>query len=357
MLATPAFVITFVLALGLSLALTPLMSRLGRRFGVVTRAEGRRQNEGDRRRISKLGGGAIFLSFTIAALAAQFLAVPHSDPNEVTRLAGLLIGGAVIYLAGLIDDVIELKPLALFAAQVIAALVAIHSLIFIEYFNNPLTGQQTPPWPFFVTVLLTLGWLIGMTNTVNFLDGSDGLAGGVVFIAAVMLFVNSAFELNPPQTSVALLPLALMGAALGFLVYNFYPARIFSGGGAYFMGYTLGCLAIIGGAKMATVLMIMGLPVLDAVWQAINRTLRGRSPFHGDRGHLHLRLLDYGFTQSQIAIGYYAFCAFFGILTLSIESRFFKLASLLIMGGIVVAGFAILISRARNRLKQPDADV
>ena len=164
----------------------------------------------------------------------------------------------------------------------------------------------------------------------------------LVFIAAAVLFINSAFVLDPPQTSVSLLPLALMGSTLGFLLFNFYPARIFAGGGAYLLGYIIGCLSIIGGAKMATVLMVMALPIMDSAWQIINRLIAGHSPFKGDRGHIHHRLMDLGFSQRQIVLGYYAFCAFFGTLTLILESRSFKLISLLIMLLIIAAGFVVV---------------
>ena len=129
-----------------------------------------------------------------------------------------------------------------------------------------------------MTVALSFFWLVGMMNTMNWLDGADGLAGGVTFIAGATLFINSAFRVEPAQTSVSLLHLALMGAALGFVIYNFFPARIIMGGGATFLGYTLGALAIIGGAKMATILLVMGLPLLDSVWQVVNRRAAGTQP-------------------------------------------------------------------------------
>jgi UDP-GlcNAc:undecaprenyl-phosphate GlcNAc-1-phosphate transferase len=114
------------------------------------------------------------------------------------------------------------------------------------------------------------------------------------------------------------------------------------GGGATFLGYTLGALAIIGGAKMATILLVMGLPLLDSVWQVVTRIRQGRSPFVGDRGHLHFRLIDMGVSQRQIVIGYYIFCAFFGFLTLVTASRLFKFIALGVMGLIVIAGFLYL---------------
>lgn len=348
-----AFVITFSLALSLAIATSPLMIRVGQRLGIVTQPGGRRSHPGDLARLSRLGGGVLFISFTLTVLLAQLLDVPRFDAEEPLRLTGLLLGAAVMFVAGMLDDRYELRAHWLFLAQFLAAGIAIHHHIFIEGFNNPLTGAQTPAWPFLVTVGLTLLWIVGMTNTVNFLDGLDGLSHGVVFIAACVLFLNSAVVLEPPQLSVSLLPLALMGATLGFLIFNFYPARIFAGGGACLLGYLIACLSIIGGAKMATVLMVMALPILDAIWQMFNRLRTGRSPFRGDRGHAHHRLLDLGFSQRQIVLGYYLFCTGFGTLTLLLESRAFKLVSLLLLFAIIACGLALLFWMGRDRTQQP----
>ncbi|PJF24779.1 MAG: undecaprenyl/decaprenyl-phosphate alpha-N-acetylglucosaminyl 1-phosphate transferase, partial [Phototrophicales bacterium] len=170
-------------------------------------------------------------------------------------------------------------------------------------------------------------------------------------IAGLMLFINSAFRVEPAQASVSLLHLALIGTAAGFLLHNFYPARIFMGGGALLLGYLLGSLSIIGGAKMATILLVMGLPLLDVGWQVINRLRHGRSPFEGDRGHLHFRLLDLGFSQRQIVLGYYAFCSFFGALTLITTSQLFKFIALGVMMGMIASGF-VLIGRMGSAARQ-----
>ncbi len=336
------YLLVFGLALSTTLLLVPLADWLGRRFGITSKFGGRHANEADARRVSKLGGIALYGGFVVAVLAAQLLPVPRLDPYEVIRLIGLLAGGTVVFIFGLLDDIFELAPLPQFLGQFLGAAIAILFQIFIEYFNNPFTGEQTSHWSFIVTVAITLVWLVGMMNTMNWLDGADGLAGGVTLIAGATLFVNSAFRVEPAQTSVSLLHLALMGAALGFVLYNFYPARIFMGGGATFLGYTLGALAIIGGAKMATILLVMGLPLLDSMWQVVNRLLEGRSPFTGDRGHLHFRLIDLGVSQRQIVLGYYVFCACFGVLTLITGSRLFKFVALGVMGLIVAASFLIL---------------
>jgi UDP-GlcNAc:undecaprenyl-phosphate/decaprenyl-phosphate GlcNAc-1-phosphate transferase len=346
------FLIVFILALAIALALNPLLDRLGRRWGIVAIPGGRRMNEGDARGVSKLGGVSLYLGFTITVLLAQLLPVPRLDPYEIIRLTGLLLGGTIIFLVGLLDDIFHFNSFPQFLGQFLAAAVAIAFQIFIEMLNNPFSGRQTDPWPFIVTVTLSFFWMVMMMNTVNWLDGIDGLAGGVAFIAGAMLFINSAFRVEPPQTSVSLLPLALMGCSFGFVLYNFSPARIFMGGGAQYLGYLLATLSIIGGAKMATILLVMGLPLIDVMWQVVNRLRQGKSPFEGDRGHVHFRLLDLGFSQRQIAIYYYFFCAFFGMLTLITESQLFKFLALGVMLVLVSIGFLVL-----NRSRQGRSSV
>lgn len=336
------YVLTFNIALAIALLVIPLADRLGKQHGITSKPGGRRVNEGDLRGVSRLGGLSLYLSFTVAVLIGQYQPVPRFDPYEVIRITGLLLGGTLIFVVGLLDDIFHFGSLPQFLGQFLAAAVAVIFQIFIEYVNNPLTGQQTEPWPYIVTVALSFFWLVGMMNTVNWMDGLDGLAAGVAFITGTVLFVNSTFRLDPPQTSVSLLFVALMGSSLGFLLYNFYPARIFMGGGAMYLGFLMGSLSIIGGAKMATVLLVMGLPLMDAVWQIVHRTRRGRSPFEGDRGHIHFRLLDMGFSHRQIVLAYYCFCAFFGVLTLVIESQFFKFVALGVMLGLVAIGLLIV---------------
>ena len=337
MLTLFAFVLVFNLALAVSLAMIPLARYISFRFGITSMPGGRRQEP---LAMPKLGGLAILVGFLVSIALAQLLPVPRFDPYEIIRLAGLMIGSIVIFALGLIDDIYGLSYFQAFLGQILTAAIAIIFQIFIEFFNNPLTGLQTDPWPPLVTVSLTMFWLILMMNTVNLLDGSDGLAAGIAVIAGLVLFVNSAFRQSPPQISVSLLPLAMSGASLGFLIHNFYPARIYMGGSAWFLGYALGTLSIIGGAKMATILLVMGLPLMDLGWQIVNRLRHGYNPFHGDRGHLHFRLLDAGLlSPRQIALGYYAICALFGLLTLITTSQLFKFIAFGLMLVFVAVGF------------------
>jgi UDP-GlcNAc:undecaprenyl-phosphate GlcNAc-1-phosphate transferase len=359
-----AYTIIFGAGLALSLALTPLAGWIGRRFDLVAYPGGRRLHN---RPIPRTGGIAVFAAFLLAVLLSQvFIISPFEpgasltpglnvfrfDPKEGIRLIGLLGGCLIIFVTGLIDDRVELSPLAVFAGQLLAGAWAILFWIIIEYVNNPFSGLQTPDFPYVFTVVITLFWLGLTTNTVNWLDGLDGLASGVVALACVVLFINGVIRLDPPQYSVAFLFIALLGAVLGFLPYNFSPARIFLGGGAYFLGYTLGVLSIIGGAKAASILLVLGLPLLDTGWQVVNRLMQGKNPVIGDRGHLHFRLQDLGLSQRGIVLGYYAFCAVFGGLSLLIPSQIYKFVALLVMGLLALVGFVIL---ARWKGKEGDS--
>jgi len=347
--------VVFASAFILAVLLAPLTRRLAFRFNIVDHPRDRHQHETP---MPKLGGVALYAAFTAAVLLAQVLPVPRFDAWEWVRLVGLLAGGAFVFICGLLDDIFEFGPLPQYFAQLGAAAIAVLFRVFIETLNNPLTGQQTDPWPYLVTVALSLFWLGLMMNTVNWLDGVDGLAGGVAFVAALVLFVNAAFRLEPPQYSVSLLPLALMGATAGFLIFNFPPARVFMGSnGAFFLGYSLGTLSIIGGAKAATILLTMGLPLLDVGWQIVNRVLQGRNPTEGDRGHLHFRLMDLGLNTRLIVLGYYVFCGFFGLMALVTTSQVFKFIAFLVMMALIVTGFVVLSRMSgSDAVKAPTRD-
>jgi UDP-GlcNAc:undecaprenyl-phosphate GlcNAc-1-phosphate transferase len=325
------FLLVFIVAFALALVLTPLTQRLGQRYGFVAAPGGRRRHAGTK---SRLGGVALYVAFVVAAVLAQFLAVERQDAKELTRLIGLLLGSTFIFLAGVYDDKKELSPVPQIIAQLIAALIAIQFLIFIEYVNNPFTNQQTESFPWLFVVAFTLFWLMGMMNTVNWLDGLDGLAAGVTAILSAVLAFHMYRE---GQYSVALLPLALLGATLGFLPYNFHPAKVFMGSsGSFFLGFAVGALGIIAGAKMATVLLVMGIAILDVAWQIVSRLRLGRNPAIGDRGHLHFRLLDLGLSQRRIVLLYYLFCSLFGFLALVISSRIYKFLALLVIGAMTL---------------------
>ena len=347
----PAFLLIFLVAAVIAAVMTPVAQRLGDRLGWVDRPGGRRKHRGI---ISRLGGMAMYAGFTVGVLATLLLPQewfpPRLDPKEWFRLTGLLIGTTAAFVFGLLDDKFQFPTRPQYIAQFLLSLIAVIFIIFIERINDPLgSGQIVFPWP--VIWGLTIFWFMGMINTVNWLDGLDGLAAGVSAILAAFLIIHMIRE---GQFSVALLPVALLGAVLGFLPFNFNPARIFMGSaGSYFLGWALAALAIIGGAKVATVLLVMSLPILDVAWLIYDRWRRGDRPGAGGRDHLHYRLLDIGFSQRQIVLGYYAFCATCGVLALGLGSRVFKLVALLVLAAAVLAVLA-WVSRQPVRKDRDD---
>jgi UDP-GlcNAc:undecaprenyl-phosphate GlcNAc-1-phosphate transferase len=348
------FLFVFLASLFLSLLLTPLAAKLGLRLNMADEPGGRRRHAG---RIARTGGIAIVVSFVAGVLITARLDLPRSDPNEFTRIGGLLIGLTIVFVFGLLDDKFEFRPGLQFVAQAIASLIAIATLIFIERFNNPFTNQEVnlgeiAPW---LIVPLALFWLMGMMNTVNWLDGLDGLAAGIAAIFSAVLFVAMIQDTatQDPQLSIAPLPLSLLGATLGFLPYNFYPARVFMGSsGALTLGFALGCLGIIGGAKMATVLLVLAVPIIDVAWLIVSRIRHGKSPLQGGRDHLHFRLLDLGLSQRQIVVGYYVISALFGGLALIIEARIYKVLALGVLG-IVTVIVLIVVANKSEPLGKP----
>jgi UDP-GlcNAc:undecaprenyl-phosphate GlcNAc-1-phosphate transferase len=342
-----AYVIVFVVSLGLSLALSPLGIALGERLDIVARPGGRRRHVGN---ISKLGGIAILggmVGGMLVSLAVRRWLPPAPegpDPNEMTRLTAVLVGTVLIGLFGFVDDRYELSSKPQYVAQLAVSVIAIAGLVFIKHVRNPFTGELFE-FPTFLVWGLTLFWLMGMMNTVNFMDGLNGLCAGVGAIVAIVMTIHM---LRVGQFGPALLPLALLGTVLGFMPYNL-PGRIFLGSGAVTLGYLIGALSLIAGARVATVSLVMGIPAVDVAWQIFDRWRRGRSMNHGDRGHLHLRLYDLGLAQWQVVLLYWAFCALFGVLALVVSPPLYKLIAIAGLGAIVVGVLALLSRRTSTR--------
>ena len=353
------YLLVFSAALIASLILTPLMKRLALHCGIVAAPGGRRKHDGP---MPKLGGLAIFAGWVIGVILIYWL-LPPTEPNDEIRLRGVLIGSLVMVIGGLLDDWRELKPWAQFLIQFVGATIAISHLIFIEVFTSPIGAAafwSSAPISWLVTLegnlvwiwrplalLFTVFWVVGMINAINWLDGLDGLAAGVCTIAA-LLFAWHSYRLG--QTTVALFPLALAGALLGFLPFNFAPARIFLGtAGAYFLGYQIATLSILSPAKFSTALLVLAVPILDVAWQIIDRVRRGQNPLQGDRGHLHFRLSDGGLPTRQIVAGYYLVALAFGLVAIIAPSGLFKLLLWVALGTAV---FALLIWLSRRPVSQ-----
>jgi UDP-GlcNAc:undecaprenyl-phosphate GlcNAc-1-phosphate transferase len=339
-----AYLIVFATSLALALALGPLAVRFGERYGIVARPGGRRKHRGS---VSKLGGLVIlggFLGGTLISFAVRRwlpLAPEGPDINEPTRFWAVLIGTVLIGLFGFFDDRYELSAKPQYLAQLVVSVVAIVGLVFIKHVRNPFTGEIFA-FPALLVWGLTLFWLMGMMNTVNFLDGLHGLCGGVSAIAAAVMYVHM---VRAGQYGPALLPLALLGTVLGFLPANF-GGRIFLGSGAVTLGYLIGTLSLVAGARVATVALVMGVPAVDVAWQIFDRWRRGRSMSDGDRGHLHYRLYDLGLSQWQVVSIYWGFCALFGVLALVVSPPLYKL--------IAIAGLAVVVTVVLATLSRRD---
>lgn len=339
------FVAVLVVAFAVALVSTPLAARWGRHQGIVDEPGPRRRHKGT---IPRTGGIALFAAFMAGMLLALWLPVPRQDPNELIRFLGITLGTAFLFVVGLLDDRLELRPTPQYLAQAFAGLIAILFLVFIERVMNPFTDEiQVFPYP--LVVAFTLVWIMGMVNTINFLDGLDGLAAGVGAIVSAVLALHM---LREGQYSVALLPLALLGATLGFLPFNFPPARLFLGSGSWVLGYAIATLGIAAGAKLALLLLVLGIPIVDVAWLMISRLRAGQSIGQADRRHLHFRLLDAGLSQRQVVLLYYGYSILLGAAALVITSRMAKLLTLLILG---LGTLILLVWLARRTMEAGEA--
>ncbi|HZC06603.1 MAG TPA: MraY family glycosyltransferase [Ktedonobacterales bacterium] len=306
------------LALGLATAtliawgLSVIVARASRRYGLLDLPGGRHSHT---KAAPRLGGIAIFLAF---ALATMLLYHP-SSLYEAHVALGLFLAATLTVAVMAIDDVHGLKPWVRLLAQTVAAALVIypgvHGMI-IEVIHNPLSSgaHAIVPLPLWIALPFTWFWIVGMMNTINWVDGVDGLAGGVVAIAAIVM---AAISWILGQTSVALLCAILAGATLGFLLLNWRPGKLFMGdSGAMFLGLALATLAGVGGAKLATMLLLLGLPILDAARVIVRRVRHGHAPTHADRSHLHHRLLATGLSERQVALLFYAVTGAFGAVTI-----------------------------------------
>ncbi len=301
--------------------------------------------------LPRIGGLGIFLAFLVA-IGVSFALPVDRFQIEVERIVLLLVGATVVVAVMAFDDVVGIAPVPKLVLQIAAAALVVVPRwrggdygIIIEQFNAPWIG--TVRLPIVVAVLFTIFWIVGMMNAVNWSDGLDGLAGTIALVASVVLFLHTFFRpAGDPQFTISLLAVALAGAVLGFLPFNWHPSRIIMGdSGAMFLGFALATISVIGGAKIATTLLAMGIPILDTAWVIVYRVMHGRSPVVADRGHLHHRLLDAGLSQPQVVGCFGALTAAFGASALLLPTRESKLYVLLLMAVVLLAIIAALARR------------
>lgn len=345
----------FVVAALLSLALTPLAARGLQARGVMDRPGGDRRVHAQP--IPRGGGLAIAAAFVIVSLAALAIAragtvLPSLGALPGPALVALLGGVGLAAGLGLIDDRWDLRARWQLAFQVILALIALAAGVAIEFVNNPF-GQGTIGFaPWFVGAF-TVFWIVGMINSINWIDGLDGLSTGVGLVAALTLGVIS-LSAAIDQPVVTLLCAALAGALAGFLPWNFYPARVFVGtAGVFVIGYSLAVLSILGTAKVAVALLVLGVPIVDTFWIIVRRLAAGQAPFAADSGHLHHRLLDLGLSHRGAVLVIYAICIVLALLSLVLSGS----GQLYAFLGVVVGGGLLLylITRRAREALEPDS--
>jgi UDP-GlcNAc:undecaprenyl-phosphate GlcNAc-1-phosphate transferase len=343
----------FVVACGGALLAVPLAAAVGGAVGGAL-VDKPRPGEIQRRPIARTGGYGIIAAFFLALVVSLPITDrSYNNYREYAALAGLSLGAALLLPFAAWDDAKRLPPLPQLVAQIVCALVPVLYGVRIDRVSN----LDIPLW---ISGPLSVIWIVGMINALNWLDTMDGLAGGVSLIGAFVLFGASLLQRGPngefiQQNSIALLGLALAGACVGFLAYNLPPARIFMGtSGSMFLGYALGVISIIGGAKIATAILVLGLPILDTALVILQRLLGRRSPFQGgDGAHLVHRLVAAGYSVRQIVALVYTLTALFGILSLSLV-REQKIVGFLLLAAIM--GGLLFLLRRRAMKQEANGD-
>lgn len=348
----------FLAALGVSFLCTLGIKKIAQAYDIVDRPGAQRKIH--KQPIPLLGGIALFFALLFVGGLYYFLSPVHwpslTDAHVTSKhLIGLILALLILCIAGALDDRYTLKPTQLMVAPFIAVCIVIAFGMGVDSVTNPLSGKQIflDQWnilmfwwnglPRYVTLpadMLTFFWLFGTMYTTKLLDGLDGLVAGITVIGALVIGVVSLFFfVNEPT---AILSFLTAGAFAGFLILNFNPAKIFLGeSGSMIAGFLLGALAIISGAKFAIALLVLGIPILDTAWIIFRRSIiERRSPFQGDRKHLHFRLLDVGFTQKQTVGILWAVSALFGVAALFMQTQQ-KLTALTLV--VVVMFFLVFI--------------
>lgn len=331
------YMTAFIIALGVAYLVTPQVKTLAGRMGALDTPSARKVHTEP---IPRMGGLAIYAGFLVSVL---------SSVHMTWEIFGILVGGTAILAVGILDDIYQLPARVKLVGQILAAGVLILFDIKVDWLTNPFGDMiylENLAIPF------TILWVISLTNMLNLIDGLDGLAAGVSTIAAVTIFLM-AVENN--FWLVAVLTAALAGSSLGFLHYNFSPAKIFMGDtGSMFLGYMLAAVSVIGTVKSAATIALivpivaLGLPILDTACAIIRRFTNGRPIFKPDRGHLHHRLLDMGLTQKQVVLLLYFVSICLGLSAIVLTEVKFGYAAIIVF---CLLAAAFVVARKTGVLK------
>lgn len=350
-----SYLIPFILSLALSLLFTPIVRKIALKnnWAIIKP----RSRDIHKKPITRLGGIAIFSSFWLIVVG-YWLLVPERLHfiNEYIfgmdrNLIGVFLASIIWIIVGIIDDIRGIKPWKKFLAQGICGLIIVAFGINIWWISNPSGGLNfiIGNWNWILVPI----WIGLMMNVVNWIDGVDGLASGISVIALIILFILSiAPNVNQPAT--ALLCAILGGSVLGFLFFNWHPAKIFLGDtGSMFLGLMLGVISIISGAKLATAALVLGIPILDAVWVIIQRLFNRKAIWSADKIHLHHRFLATGLSIKQTIIIFYTISAGFGIIALQsgTSGKMQAIWYLLLIMAIIVIGLKIIKTKKHRNIE------
>lgn len=298
--------VSLIVAFIAAIILTPLVKRLAFRLGAVDAPNYRKVHA---RIMPRLGGLAIFGAFMIGILLLKFVTDFQSN-----YLYAILIAATIIVITGIVDDMREISAKAKLLGQIIAACIVVFvGGIQIENINLPFGGELEFGW---LGIPFTIIWIVGITNAINLIDGLDGLAAGVSTIALITLAVMAMIMGNGIVIAMAAI---LAAATIGFLFFNFHPAKIFMGDtGALFLGFMIAVLALLGFKNVAVIsfvipVIMLGVPISDTFFAIVRRVRGGKKWSDPDKSHLHHRLLDVGFSHSQTVMIIYAMAAMFGL--------------------------------------------
>lgn len=335
------YAIIFLLALIVAVLTTPIIIKLAKHYNIIDYPTGGRRIHN--RPVPLLGGLAIFVAFWVPVILTQ---------TWNRMLWGLLLGSTVILVIGIWDDVKGIRPLPKLLWQIAAASILLGFGFSMDSISLPIVGnldfsQANIAW---LGMILIVFWIVGLVNTVNISDGLDGLAAGICFFAALILFWSADRIAQYPNAQMAAnLTLAVAGAALGFLLFNFHPAKIFMGDtGSMFLGYLIGGISIMGLLKTATILglvfplIVLGMPLSDLTFAIVRRKLSGQSIGKADKGHLHHRLLDMGYSQKQAVLILYGLSVCFGLTAVLSATRNWVWAFLMLFIDIFLLGMIFM---------------
>lgn len=338
------YAVVFIISAILSFAFTPLAKKLAHRFGAIDVPKDERRVH--KEPIPRMGGLAIYLAFSIVTLYFSKL-----DKHVL----GIIVGGTILVIMGIVDDIKPLRPLHKLIFQILAACILIIFDINVKSITVPFVSNESVYIGYF-GIIITILWVVGITNAINLIDGLDGLACGICLISALTLFGVSIIS----QRYMAIfLTAVLAGSCLGFLPYNFNPASVFMGDtGSQFLGFVLAAISIQGAIKSAAAVAVavpilaIGLPIYDTLFAMIRRKINKRPIMEADRGHLHHRLLDMGFSQKKVVLLMYLISSFLGATSIAAMMVSTKRAfELLVLVCMIILALAVEIGLFGRKTK------